>query len=160
MSSGRLSNPSRLLVSDSNANPNLVEITSCSRMGTSASPTICSLTKRAVGLSGVEECDAEIDGGANQRDGCVLVCGRSEVGAEAHAAETECRDLEVGAEQSSVHRVPFCGREFASARGPAAGRKGEAPTQPCRRRSGRRRLRRGPGAADGYRLVIRSWASA
>ena len=66
--------------------------------------------ERPVDLRGVEERDATVDGGPQQRDHLGLVRGRSVAMAHAHAAETDGRDFEAAATQlallhssSSVH---------------------------------------------------------
>ena len=59
--------------------------------------------ERAVDLRGVEEGDAAVDGGADQRDHLLLVRGRTEGVAHAHAPEADRRDLQAGSEGSLHH---------------------------------------------------------
>ena len=58
--------------------------------------------ERAVGLGGVEEGDAAVDGRSNQRDHLLLVGGRPVAEAHAHAAEADGRDLQVAVSESSL----------------------------------------------------------
>ena len=68
----------------------------------------CLVGERAVDLGGVEERDAEVDGGADQADHRVRVVDGSVVGAHAHAAETERGDLQSStSERSSLHGAVF-----------------------------------------------------
>ena len=50
--------------------------------------------ERAVDLGGVEEGDAALDGGADQRDTLLLLDGRAIAEAQAHAAEADGRDFQ------------------------------------------------------------------
>ena len=59
--------------------------------------------ERAVDLRGVEERDAAVDRGPEQRDHLLRLRERREAGAHAHAAEAERRDLEVQSERACVH---------------------------------------------------------
>ena len=66
--------------------------------------------ERAVGLGGVEEGDAALDGGADQRDHLLPVRRRAVGEAHAHAAEAEGRDLEALSECALLHRRSPFGR--------------------------------------------------
>ena len=60
-------------------------------------------SERAVHLSGVEEGDAPVDGGADQRN-ALLGGGHGQVAlAQAHTSVTDGRDLQPPAERSRVH---------------------------------------------------------
>ena len=67
MCSGRLDRPT-WRPSASKANPNLVAITTWPRNGCEGLADELLVDERAVDLGGVEERDAALDGGANQRD--------------------------------------------------------------------------------------------
>src|SRR5271155_2197333 len=56
----------------------------------------------AIDLRGVEECDAQFDGLADQRDHILLVRGRTEAKAHAHAAEAEGGDFQVAVSQFAL----------------------------------------------------------
>src|SRR5271165_2674314 len=72
--------------------------------------------ERAVHLSGVEEGDAPVDGGADERD-ALLAGGNGQVAlAQAHAAVADGRDLQPAAERSRVHSLLLFSRP-ASYRG-------------------------------------------
>ena len=59
--------------------------------------------ERTVDLGGVEERDAALDGGADQRDHLLPVGERRVALAHAHAAEADCRDLERVSECPVLH---------------------------------------------------------
>ena len=93
--SGRLLVPPRRApVSRSMSKPNLVAMTTWSRIGCERLADQFLVGERAVGLGRVEEGHAAIVGGADQLDHLGLVGGRPVGGAHAHAAEAEGGDLE------------------------------------------------------------------
>ena len=62
--------------------------------------------ERPVDLGGVEEGDAALDGGMEQRGHRLLVLGRAVGETHSHAAEAEGRDFQVAlAESASLHRT-------------------------------------------------------
>src|SRR5829696_8450004 len=87
MWSGRLSKPVDWL--PSKWNPNLVAMTTWSRTGASALPTNSSFDEGPVDLCGVEEGNAEVDGGTDEGDPVLLVDVEAVGVAEAHAAQAD-----------------------------------------------------------------------
>jgi hypothetical protein len=60
--------------------------------------------ERAVGFGSIEEGDAAIDRGANQRDHLCLIAGRTVARAHAHTAEPEWRNFQsVPSERARLH---------------------------------------------------------
>src|SRR5262245_27067556 len=59
----------------------------------------CFVRERSVGLGGVEERDSTFECRPNHRDAVVAVCRAAIAGAEAHAAEAECRHFEAALTQ-------------------------------------------------------------
>ena len=90
MCSGRLLRPPA-----SRSKPNLVAMTTLSRMGCERFPDEVFVRERAVDFGGIEERDAFFVGCANDLDALVPVCGRSVVGADAHAAGADFRDFQL-----------------------------------------------------------------
>jgi len=83
-----------------------VAITTWSRTGASAFADELFVGERSIDLGGVEEGDAEIDGGTDEVD-AVLLGDVETVGmAEAHAAQADRGDLQsAGAEGSGDHVI-------------------------------------------------------
>src|SRR5262249_32810759 len=60
---------------------------------------------RPVGVGGVEERDAQVEGPPDDGDGDVLVRRRAIAGSEAHASEADRRDLQPAAQPSPLHPI-------------------------------------------------------
>src|SRR4029077_11024805 len=67
--------------------------------------------ERAVALCGVEERDAAVDSRPDQGDHLLLLREWREAGAHAHAAQPECRYLQVLSDLALVHIVLLLGVE-------------------------------------------------
>ena len=94
MTSGRLvTRPLGLRSTGSMSQPNLVAITTWSRYGASASPDELLVGVRAVDLGGVEEGDAAVHRGAEQRDHLLPVGLVAVAAGHAHAAQPDGGDL-------------------------------------------------------------------
>ena len=76
------------------------------------------VSEGAVDFGGVEERDAALDGGADQRDHLLLVHRRAIAEAHAHAAEAEGRDFQIAvSEFAFLHfKIRGCAPEFVWAR--------------------------------------------
>jgi len=61
--------------------------------------------ERTVDLRGIEEGQATLDRGADQRDHLLGIRGRAVAAAHPHAAEADCRDLQVASQRSLLHSV-------------------------------------------------------
>jgi hypothetical protein len=86
MYSGRLSRPVRLL--PPKENPNLVDDDLLADRSQGLTDKLF-VRERAVHLGGVEEGDAEVDGGADEGDAVLLADGRTVRVAKPHAAKSD-----------------------------------------------------------------------
>ena len=72
--------------------------------------------ERAVDFGGIEECDAALNGRAEQRDHLRLVLGRTVRKAHAHAAEPDGRDFEIASSKFAFLHCAFSFKSFVRPR--------------------------------------------
>src|SRR5918994_203913 len=106
ITSGRLvTRPRGLRSTGSMSHPNLVAITTWPLYGASASPTSFLVGVGTVDLGGVEEGDATVHRGPDERDHLLPVGLVAVATGHAHTAQPDRRDFQAGPKSALLHRA-------------------------------------------------------